>query len=68
MDGIETTKRFRPDHRHVDLPVVALIPDVVEDERDHCLSIGINDFATKPIDPQVLIATLGRWVKFPRQS
>jgi two-component system, sensor histidine kinase and response regulator len=33
------------------------------EERQHCFDAGMNDHVTKPIDPDVLLATLLRWAK-----
>jgi HPt (histidine-containing phosphotransfer) domain-containing protein len=37
------------------------------EERQRCLEAGMNDHVSKPIDPDLLFATLTRWVK-PRQE
>jgi len=33
------------------------------EERQHCLDAGMNDHVSKPIEPDILYATLERWVK-----
>jgi len=58
MDGIEATKLIKANPRYADLPIIALTADVVEEERQHCLDIGMVDFVTKPINPYTLIATV----------
>lgn len=63
MDGIEATKLIKANPRFADLPIIALTADVVEEERLHCLDIGMVDFVTKPINPDTLIATLKNSVR-----
>ena len=39
------------------------------EEREHCIEAGMNDHVSKPIDPEVLFATLLRWAKpRPKQT
>ena len=33
------------------------------EERERCIDAGMNDHVSKPIDPEVLFATLLRWAK-----
>jgi PAS domain S-box-containing protein len=63
MDGIEATKRIRRQARFERLPVIALTAGVTTEERDRCMASGMNDFITKPFDPEKLIATLVNWIK-----
>jgi PAS domain S-box-containing protein len=63
MDGIEATKRIRGQARFERLPVIALTAGVTTEERERCIASGMNDFITKPIDPEKLIATLANWIK-----
>lgn len=63
MGGVEATEHIRRDSRFDTLPVIALTAGVTQQERDNCLACGMNDFVTKPINPQELIAVLCHWVK-----
>ncbi len=63
MGGVEATEQIRRQARFADLPVIALTAGVTQQERDHCLACGMNDFVTKPINPEELIGVLCHWVK-----
>jgi CheY-like chemotaxis protein len=64
MSGYEATRalRARPGCEH--LPVIALTAAALVTERDEALAAGMNDFLTKPIDPDRLRATLAKWVSW----
>ena len=58
MDGYEATKIIRADDRFRDLPIIAMTAHAMESERQKCLSVGMNDHVTKPVDPEKLYAAL----------
>ena len=62
MDGYTATGHIRrvPQWQH--LPVIAMTANAMPGDREKCLSAGMNDHIPKPIDPQLLFETLGRWI------
>jgi PAS domain S-box-containing protein len=58
MDGFEATKRIRDSGN--DVPIVALSAAVMDSDRIKAISVGANEYLTKPIDFSELLATLER--------
>ena len=61
MDGLEATRRIRNGQIRNDIPIIALTAHALEEERQRAIAAGMNDFLTKPIDPQLLLAAIQRW-------
>ena len=66
MDGYTATATIRRESRFRDLPILAMTAHVLAEERDKCYLAGMNDYISKPIDPQVLFTTLSRWLPIPQ--
>ncbi|MBF0255607.1 MAG: PAS domain S-box protein [Gammaproteobacteria bacterium] len=58
MDGYEASRRIRS--LAPDLPIIGLTAHALKEERDRCLAVGMVDHVSKPIDEELLIATLRR--------
>lgn len=58
MDGWETTRRIKahPDLREI--PVIALTAHAMEGDRQRALDAGCDDFDTKPIEFERLLAKI----------
>ncbi|BAE50645.1 hypothetical protein amb1841 [Paramagnetospirillum magneticum AMB-1] len=67
MDGVAATREIRRLGQFDHLPIVAMTANAMQRDRDRCLDAGMNDFITKPIDPDQLWAALLRWIA-PRHS
>jgi CheY-like chemotaxis protein/HPt (histidine-containing phosphotransfer) domain-containing protein len=63
MDGYEATRRIRLKPEHKSLPIIAMTAHVLPGYREKCLAAGMDDYVTKPVGPESLFKTLGRWVK-----
>ena len=62
MDGYEATLRLRkqwPDR----LPIIAMTAHARQEERERCLTSGMNDHLAKPVYPERLYACLMQWVR-----
>ena len=56
MDGNETTRRIRNGEikGKENIPIIAMTAHALKDEKDKCLSSGMNDYLTKPFVPEDL--------------
>jgi PAS domain S-box-containing protein len=66
LDGNEATRRIRGELNLQTLPIVALTAGALLEERQRSLEAGMNDFITKPFEPQLLIRKVGRLVEQAR--
>jgi PAS domain S-box-containing protein len=66
LDGNEATRRIRSELQLNTLPIVALTAGALVGERQRALEAGMNDFISKPFDPQALIRKVRRLVEHAR--
>jgi two-component system sensor histidine kinase/response regulator len=64
-DGIEVARWIRSNRELSGLPVIAMTANARNEDRELCLSAGMNDFATKPVEAGVLYAKLAQWLRPP---
>nr|WP_255429407.1 PAS domain S-box protein [Ramlibacter albus] len=63
MDGIEATRALREQARFANLPILAMTANALARDRDRCLDAGMNDFISKPIEPQQLQRAVRKWLR-----
>jgi CheY-like chemotaxis protein len=65
VDGFEATLQIRIDEERGDshIPIVAMTANAMEGDRERCLATGMDDYLSKPIDPDLLLACLTRLLK-----
>ena len=62
MGGIEASREIRKFASLGALPIVAVSANAMKEDKELGTAAGLNDYITKPIDPQQLIMSLQRWV------
>ncbi|MDO8894521.1 MAG: response regulator [Nitrosomonas sp.] len=67
MDGLEATQMIRANAQWADLLIIAVTANADHQYKDLCRSVGMNDFLTKPINPELLVNTLLKWL-VPEQA
>ncbi len=60
LDGFEATAHLRA--RGMSTPIIALTAYALEEDERQCLSVGMNDFLSKPFRQSDLKAVLSRWL------
>lgn len=63
MGGYEATKFIRAERKNQKLPIIAMTAHAMQGVEAECKAAGMNDYVSKPIDPQNLFSTILKWVK-----
>ena len=62
IDGLDFTIRYRSEEAQDNhLPIIALTANAVEDMKHEALEAGMDDFLTKPVDPEELREIIRRY-------
>jgi len=63
LDGVETTKIIR-NELNLELPIIAVTANAFKKDIDLYLSIGMNDYVTKPFEEKDLFDTIARQLRW----
>jgi signal transduction histidine kinase/DNA-binding response OmpR family regulator/HPt (histidine-containing phosphotransfer) domain-containing protein len=63
MDGVTATIEVRKTISAEQLPIVAMTANAMVQDKEKCMAAGMQDFVTKPIDPDILWETLLRVIR-----
>jgi PAS domain S-box-containing protein len=61
LDGLGAARRIR-ERLGPSMPIVAMTANAFVDDRQACLAAGMNDHVPKPVSPELMYATLLRWL------
>ncbi len=62
MDGYTAAREIRKLKEYNDLPIVAMTADAMVGVKEKCLESGMQDFVTKPINPNEVFGALVEWI------
>ncbi|MBI3774934.1 MAG: response regulator [Gammaproteobacteria bacterium] len=65
LDGYAATEKIRAwelKNNRPRVPIIAVTADAYEADRQRCLTVGMDEFISKPIQVDTLAALLGKWL------
>jgi CheY-like chemotaxis protein len=62
VDGWEATRRIKGDAASRKIPVIGLSAHAMDGDREKALASGCDDYLTKPIDEDLLVKTLHKFL------
>jgi HAMP domain-containing protein/signal transduction histidine kinase/ActR/RegA family two-component response regulator len=62
MGGIEATQEIRKMDQFKTLPIITLTAKAMKGDREKCLEAGASDYITKPVDTDMLLSVMHKWM------
>ena len=62
MDGLEATRQIRANPKLAATRIIAMTANAGRESWTRCFDAGMDDFITKPIEFQLLLKTLAKWL------
>ena len=63
MDGFEVVRNIKKDENARHIPVIALTARAMKGDREKTIEAGCDDYISKPIDPEKILAKIEKWAK-----
>ena len=64
LDGPGAARQLRATPEYRDVPLIALTANAFDSDREACFAAGMDDFVTKPIDPELLYKAIARFLPY----
>ena len=71
MNGYQATEHIRSIEKekgNTHIPIIALTADAMVGTREKCIEKGMDDYVSKPIDPNLLKDALSQWIIFIEEN
>jgi PAS domain S-box-containing protein len=63
LDGLDATRQIRALPGGKDMAIIAMTANAFVEDRQRCLAAGMDDHLAKPIELDILFATLLKWLR-----
>lgn len=64
MDGFTATRQIRSSTTGLNkIPIIALTADAMEEDKEHCLESGMNDYISKPFKLEEIYAIINKYCR-----
>lgn len=60
LDGLEATRQLRS--LGIKTPILAITANAFAEDKKQCLEVGMNDFLSKPLQPELLTKMIREWL------
>lgn len=68
MNGLDATRAIRALSDRHRTPILAITANAFAEDRLTCLDAGMDDVVTKPVEPELLSASLLQWLNAPAEQ
>ncbi|MBB1487599.1 PAS domain S-box protein [Oceanospirillum sediminis] len=68
MDGYQATALIRSNPQACHIPIIAMTANAMIGDKEKVLNAGMNDHLAKPVNIEVMYATLARWINVASDS
>lgn len=62
MDSFSTTINIRNEYTEEEIIIIAMTADAMSGVYKKCIEVGMQDYITKPIDPETVFKVLNKWL------
>jgi len=69
MNGLQCSNLIRNEeagNHNKDIPIIALTANISQTDRENCSKVGMNDFLSKPYNPQKIEESINRFVDWEK--
>lgn len=63
LNSLDATREIKKDDSTKNIPVIALTAKAMPQDREDALDAGCDDYISKPIKPETLLAIIDSWLK-----
>ncbi|WP_250656077.1 response regulator [Alkalimarinus coralli] len=71
MDGYEASQNIRAGkagERNQSIPIIAMTANAMKGDKEKCLSAGMSDYLSKPVEPDDLYSMMEKWLVRPAEE